>query len=317
VWSGTLFCRQRRRHLPCNHRRPARRCRHVRNSAIVSRAKPPLPNAHGSCPRYGVVRPRRSAYFALLFHHPLPPPLTRRRHACSGSVARANPHRLVDRRSRTLAMTSPPDLLASEQAAPASLAGPPLRPGPGAPRKPSSTTNRFVPPSSKGYYSLPPITPSSTPTRDGPSTGILYVARKNPRSANTRLLNSIRPFRVVVSLKRPLRDGRPHRVRVHAIDFLVCPRDAHSHPATSQSSYQILNRYHGSSFPFGANPICAGHRAHVLTDHPHPPPRRRLQLGRPVSACSRSSSVFYKQPAGGSIFILSVLPAGRSQPYHS
>jgi hypothetical protein len=159
--------------------------------------------------------------------HPLPPPWDDDVARLLGQVAHAI-HRLVERRLAQRGDDEPPDLLVSEQAQ--AVAGPPL---PDRAPLPSSTSRRSA---FLEGYSLHADHLIDANDRDGLERLCRYGARSPV--ANTRL--SLDPSgRVVVSLNRPLRDGRTE-LAFTPLDFRfpASPRDAH--PATAQSSLEHL-----------------------------------------------------------------------------
>jgi hypothetical protein len=189
--------------------------------------------------------------------HPLPPPWDDDVARLLGQVARAI-HRLVERRLAQRGDDESPDLLASEQV---QAIEPPL---PGRAPLPSSINRRSA---FLEGYSLHADHLIDANDRDGLERLRRYGARSPV--ANTRLsLDS--SGRVVVFLKRPLRDGRTE-LAFTPIDFLrrlatlIPPPRSH------------LTRYHVSSRPttISARPSCP------LPVPISPPSAPSAQLGRP------------------------------------
>jgi hypothetical protein len=206
-----------------------------------------------------------------------------------GQVARAI-HRLVERRLAQGSDDEPPDLLASEQAQ--AIAGPPLpnrRPGP----RSTSRRSAFL-----DGYSLHADHFIDANDRDGLDRLCRYGARSPV--ANARL--SLDPTGRVVSLKRPLRDGRT-ALAFTPLDFLrrlaalIPPLRSH------------LTRYHGVFAP--NHHLRAAIVPSAAPDQPAAAPRRWLNWADLLKRVF-AIDVLVCDSCGGSMCILAVLPEGEA-----
>jgi hypothetical protein len=222
--------------------------------------------------------------------HPLPPPWDDDVARLLGQVARTI-HRLVERHLAQRGDDEPLDLLAAEQAqAITALSWPDRAPPP----KLTSHRSAFL-----DGYSLHADRLIDANDREG----LKRLCRYGTRSpvANARL--SLDPTgRVVLSLKRPLRDGRTE-LTFTPVDFLR--RLATLIPPPRRH----LTRYHGVFAPH--HHLRAAIVRAAAADHPHPAPHRRLpwaDLLKRVFAID----VLVCDACGGSMRILAVLPAGEA-----